>query len=360
MQGFNRYIPPDYDPKQSSTLNKHQGKKHALGKRAKDIDKGVLVVRFELPFNIWCGSCGSHIGAGVRYNAQKRKVGNYFSTPIFAFRCKCHLCSGWFEIRTDPKNAAYVVEEGATRKDEDWNPEENGGFAVHDTEAPSAAEPPADPFAHIEKTVDQQTWAKTKTSRLTELHQASDRLFGDPYRVSSALRRKFREEKKVTLEKQGRDDDLRERYGLHEEVDLGGENVDLAREKWEAGRERAGLPVEKELDNEAEGSGVGDISVRATAGTPRPRYSAKGKNGDGISFSESLRRSTAKKYDPFDSPIPGSNGSTANGVAGLTSSLKVKGRIKDPGPIGIKIVKQAQPSASEVVAGGLLSGYGSD
>jgi hypothetical protein len=58
MQGFNRYIPPDYDPKKNSTLNSHQGKKHALGARAKDIDKGVLVVRFELPFNIWCESCG--------------------------------------------------------------------------------------------------------------------------------------------------------------------------------------------------------------------------------------------------------------------------------------------------------------
>ena len=45
----------------------------------------------------------SHLGAGVRYNAQKRKVGAYYSTPIYAFRCKCHLCSGWFEIRTDPK-----------------------------------------------------------------------------------------------------------------------------------------------------------------------------------------------------------------------------------------------------------------
>jgi hypothetical protein len=44
-----------------------------------------------------------HIGAGVRYNARKQKVGNYYSTPIFGFKCKCHLCDGWFEIRTDPK-----------------------------------------------------------------------------------------------------------------------------------------------------------------------------------------------------------------------------------------------------------------
>ena len=40
---------------------------------------------------------------GVRYNAEKKKIGNYYSTPIFSFRCKCHLCDGWFEIQTDPK-----------------------------------------------------------------------------------------------------------------------------------------------------------------------------------------------------------------------------------------------------------------
>ena len=86
-----------------------------------------------MPWNSWCGTCSAHIGAGVRYNAEKSKVGAYLSTPIFGFRCKCHLCSGWFEIRTDPKNAAYVVHEGLKKKQEEWDPEENGGYAVHGT-----------------------------------------------------------------------------------------------------------------------------------------------------------------------------------------------------------------------------------
>ena len=85
----------------------------------------------------------------MRYNAEKKKIGNYYSTPIFSFRCKCHLCDGWFEIQTDPKvslsiapavippkppfiqNTRYIVTSGARQKDEDWNPEENGGFAIH-------------------------------------------------------------------------------------------------------------------------------------------------------------------------------------------------------------------------------------
>ena len=30
-----------------------------------------------------------------------------------------------------PQNTRYVVVSGARKKEEDWNPEENGGYAVH-------------------------------------------------------------------------------------------------------------------------------------------------------------------------------------------------------------------------------------
>lgn len=52
MQGFNRWIPPDYDPKKHHTLNDYHGKK-ALGDRERKRDQGILITRFELPFNIW-------------------------------------------------------------------------------------------------------------------------------------------------------------------------------------------------------------------------------------------------------------------------------------------------------------------
>ena len=65
-------------------------------------------VSFELPYNIWCNGCGSHVGMGVRYNAEKTKVGNYYTTPIYKFRMKCHLCDSHFEIQTDPKVCVTV------------------------------------------------------------------------------------------------------------------------------------------------------------------------------------------------------------------------------------------------------------
>lgn len=71
---------------------------------------GFLVVcRFEMPFNIWCGTCGAHIGKGVRYNAQKKQVGMYFTTKIWEFGMKCHLCDGLIVIRTDPKVRARAI-----------------------------------------------------------------------------------------------------------------------------------------------------------------------------------------------------------------------------------------------------------
>jgi len=55
-----------------------------------------------MPYNIWCDGCNNHIGMGVRYNAEKSKDGMYYTTPIYKFRMKCHLCDNHFEIKTDP------------------------------------------------------------------------------------------------------------------------------------------------------------------------------------------------------------------------------------------------------------------
>ena len=52
------------------------------------------IFRFEMPFNIWCGSnaedpdpnvkgCRKHIGIGVRYNAEKTRVAMYYTTPVY-------------------------------------------------------------------------------------------------------------------------------------------------------------------------------------------------------------------------------------------------------------------------------------
>ena len=76
-------------------------------------------------------SCNERIGQGVRFNAEKRQVGQYYSTPIWLFRCKCPSCKSYFAIQTDPEHTRYVVESGAREQLQDWNPEEHGGFPIH-------------------------------------------------------------------------------------------------------------------------------------------------------------------------------------------------------------------------------------
>ncbi|KAF9474673.1 DUF572-domain-containing protein [Pholiota conissans] len=235
MQGFNKYYPPDYDPSQGS-LNKARGK-HALGDRARKLDQGILITRFELPFNIWCGTCNNHIGMGVRYNAEKKKIGAYYSTPIFSFRCKCHLCDGWFEIQTDPKNTRYVVTSGARQKDEDWNPEENGGFAVHDTDKEAAV---VDPLAALEKTTESKHHMENvQKPRIESLQTISEHFNADPYSLSLKARKRFREEKKIEQGKRKADDAIKGRYALPETLTLVEDDekaIQEAKAQWEEAR----------------------------------------------------------------------------------------------------------------------------
>ncbi|GAA5995838.1 Saf4/Yju2 family protein [Rhodotorula paludigena] len=214
MQGFNKYYPPDYEPDKHKSLNSYHGK-HALGKRAHKIDQGILVVRFELPYNIWCGHCNAHVGQGVRYNAEKQKVGNYYSTPIYAFRFKCHLCSGRIEIRTDPQNTRYVVTEGARQKNEEWDPAENGQIVIDNSASTSTA--PPDPFASLEKTVTQKQRALTEAERLSALEEHNASRWSDPFAASRALRSSFRGKKRRIVESETKAEGVRERFGLADE-----------------------------------------------------------------------------------------------------------------------------------------------
>ena len=68
-----------------------------------------------MPYNVWCEHCEAHIGRGVRFNAEKKQVGNYFSTKILSFRMKCHLCSGYMEVQTDPKVNSSIVQQQCFR-----------------------------------------------------------------------------------------------------------------------------------------------------------------------------------------------------------------------------------------------------
>ena len=124
-KGQNKYYPPDFDPAKHRSLDGYHGS-HPLRERAKRLKtEGILIIRFEMPYNIWCEGCRKPIGMGVRYNAEKTKIGYYYSTPIYKFRMKCAMCDQHFEIKTDPQNQDYVILSGARRKEQRWDATQN-------------------------------------------------------------------------------------------------------------------------------------------------------------------------------------------------------------------------------------------
>ncbi|KAG1054244.1 hypothetical protein G6F43_003726 [Rhizopus delemar] len=219
MQPFNKYYPPDWTPEKGS-INTYQGK-HALGDRARKLKEGILIVRFELPYNIWCLGCNEHIGQGVRYNAEKKKIGNYYSTPIFQFRMRCHLCNNWIEIHTDPKNTAYVVVSGARKKVEEWDPKETEVLEFQDEKVKEELE--SNPMYRLEHGLLDKKVMDDSVPRISQLVDLNEQQWADPYTKSQKLRKRFREEKKKERLAREEDEKIRDKHSLH--IDLLPETV---------------------------------------------------------------------------------------------------------------------------------------
>ena len=206
-----RYVPPEHEG--TTSANKLAGK-HALGSRARKSGQGILTVRFEMPFPIWCTTCPkpSIIGQGVRFNAEKKKVGNYHTTPIFSFRMKHVACGGWIEIRTDPKNTAYVVMEGAKKRD-------TGEDKVHEGEIRIRTEEERerlanDAFAALEGKVEDKRQASSDKSRIEELQSMKEKQWEDPGEANRKLRNHFRVGRKLRRKNEEITENLKDRMSL--------------------------------------------------------------------------------------------------------------------------------------------------
>lgn len=218
-----RYVPPEALDRGLSA-NQASGKGHPLGARASKLKTGGgLMVRFELPFAVWCTNCSPEqiIGQGVRFNAEKKKVGNYYSTPIWSFHFKHTICGEWLEVRTDPKNAEYVVVEGGRRRDYGVDKLREGEVELGRdkvTEEEKERIEKEGGFGALEKQVEDKKGFETGRKRVNELMKWSERGWSDPYELNKKLRREFRVGRRKRQKDEKTGEELKERYGI--EVDM--------------------------------------------------------------------------------------------------------------------------------------------
>ncbi|XP_020498819.2 probable splicing factor YJU2B [Labrus bergylta] len=209
-KGTNKYYPPDFDPAKHGSLNGYH-KTHALRERARKLSQGILIIRFEMPYNIWCDGCKNHIGMGVRYNAEKKKVGTYYTTPIYRFKMKCHLCVNYIEMQTDPATCDYLIVSGASRKEERWDMEENEQILT--TERMEKEKLETDAMFKLDHGGKDKEKLKKALPSLSEIqdYQAG---WKNDFQLNSTLRRKFRTQKKVLAEQEEKDNTVRMRTNL--------------------------------------------------------------------------------------------------------------------------------------------------
>jgi coiled-coil domain-containing protein 130 len=286
-----RYVPPDQEGVISG--NKLHGK-HALGSRANKISQGILTVRFEMPYPIWCTHCPKPtiIGQGVRFNAEKKKVGNYHSSPIYSFRMKHTICGGWIEIRTDPKNTAYVVTEGARKRDLGEDKVLEGDTKILTQEERETVRSNA--FAALEGKVEDKKRLEHSKKRLEELQELSEQQWDDPYEQNRKLRKAFREGRKI------REKEANVTVALQEKMSLG---LDILPEHEDDAR-RAGL---------IEFGGIDHTKAMAKA-ISKPLFSSKER----VSTSRSNSHKPSRRQKAEDL----AKRKSANIVAEITSNTK--------------------------------------
>lgn len=296
-----RYVPPDMEGVVS--FNRASGKGHALGARASKLKSdGILTVRFECPFAIWCTNCDPEqiIGQGVRFNAEKKKVGNYYSTPIWSFRLKHTICGKWIEVRTDPKNAEYVVVEGGRRRDTGADKLLEGEILLGSTDTEKAEREKEGAFGSLEKKVEDKAIANSQQARIVELRKRSERDWSDPYEINKRIRKDFRAGR---LQRQA---DERSGGALQEKFGLG---LDLVASTSED-TDRAKL-VDFGEQKEITMSGRAMFGIHSAAPSQTSERNT-GKNGQKIDLAaetksalhNTLRDNTRAGTDPF---VPGAS-----------------------------------------------------
>uniref|UniRef100_A0A915ER54 Uncharacterized protein n=1 Tax=Ditylenchus dipsaci TaxID=166011 RepID=A0A915ER54_9BILA len=193
-KGQNFYYPPDFNYKTHKSLNSYHGT-HALRERASKIKEGFWL------FGLRCRSM-----------CEKKKIGMYYTTPLYEFKMKCHLCDNYYIIRTDPKNFDYEMVEGLRRQEKRFDPSTIDNLAPVDRSFNQKLS--ADAMFKKEHDADDKKKLDSEETQVARIEWIQTRMYDD-YGVNSYLRRSFRGEKSQLNEKRIADEDLQKRLSTN-------------------------------------------------------------------------------------------------------------------------------------------------
>lgn len=380
-----RYVPPDEEG--ILTANQASGKGHALGARASRLkSEGILTVRFEMPFAVWCDTCTANnhdkpiiIGQGVRFNAEKKKIGNYYTSPIYSFRMRHAACSGWLEIHTDPKNTAYVVVSGGRKRDTGESSNRDDDSLVSSSHTPivtaqEQSEQRETAFATLEKTIADRAALAASKERIDEMEEASARQWDDPYARNQALRKSFRVGRHAREREAAKAESIKERMGLGIEllpeseedarrarlIDFGrapspppGENTAGEAEKIVLARPLFGGGGTKNGDKAATDTTNGDKKTTNKKPSKKLKSEVVASKRKKTLVSE-IMGNTRLASDPFLEPR-GSRESTKTAGAVIPGLKRKRDTERRPSPTG----EERRPEKVSIVSSGLVD-YESD
>lgn len=223
----NKYYPPDFDPKKHKTINNYVGQ-HPFRDRARKLDQGILIIRWEMPFDVFCNECSHCLAKGTRFNAEKKCIGNFFSTKILQFSFRCPNCINTIYMETDPEHTDYIVRTGGSRrvlasdvlkaKLSDSSTASN--LTSHDefiankitlNSKGKKNKDDLDALSKLELEENDKFNADSQVPELLQIHERSSLLYGTTHaKVNRFLREKNREEK---LENQNIENQYKKKFG---------------------------------------------------------------------------------------------------------------------------------------------------
>lgn len=151
--------------------------------------------------NVWCDGCGEHIARGVRYNAEKKKCGTYFTSDVFEFQMNCHLCGQRFIIKTDPENRDYEFVSGLHRKVETFDVKEIGTREFDDKEQALMR---ADAIRSLENKEEDSMKFEKAVPTLDRLKDLEEKLHTNEDSLNQRVRSKLREIRKAEERREAR------------------------------------------------------------------------------------------------------------------------------------------------------------